>query len=120
MSDIKQICMHFITGNCKYGDKCTKAHVNSSPELLLDIEKKGTAVCIYHPSCKFTSEECKRLHIIDKNFNDINELRNYYQKIMEINTTNSEKITQINRIKKMIQYDLIFLKDSYEVLKKMN
>lgn len=116
MTDFKQICIHHINGNCKYGDKCTKVHTTSSPELLVEIEKKGPSLCAYYPNCKFNNNECKKIHIIDKNIEDINELTNYYNKIMLISTKDINKLRQIDRIKKLIKLDLDSLKDTYEVL----
>lgn len=117
MSDIKQICMHFLNGNCKYGDRCTKIHINSSPELLLDIDKKGTAICTYFPNCKFSSDDCKRIHVVAKNNGDINEFKNYYCKILEINTTDPGKLCQIDRVKRLVKHDLDFLKETYDCIR---
>lgn len=119
MTEIKQICVHHLNGNCKYENKCSKMHIQAYPELLSEIEKKGNAICMYHPNCKFTSEECKRIHVTERLDADMNELNKYYYKLLELKITDPEKIQQINRIKNMIKHDLFFIKDTYNVLTEM-
>jgi hypothetical protein len=121
MTEVKHVCVHFLSGNCKYGDRCTKAHTSSTPDLLLEIERKGTAICNYHPTCIFSSEDCKRLHVTSKNTinNEINEMKTYYNKLMEIQTTDQNKLYQIERIRSMIKLDLEFIKQTYDCLKSM-
>lgn len=119
MTEVKHVCVHFLSGNCKYGERCTKAHVNSSVELLNEIEKKGTAICNYHPTCIFTQEDCKRLHVEIRNNNEINEFRTYYNKVLDIQTTDPYKLSQIERIKMLVKMDLEFIKDTYECLSNM-
>jgi hypothetical protein len=116
MAEIKQICVHHLHGNCKYENKCSKMHIEPYPELFLEIEKKGNAVCMYYPNCKFNSDECKRIHIMERSDNNMNELSKYYYKLLELKLTDPEQIQQINRIKYMIQHDLMFIKDTYDVL----
>lgn len=119
MTEVKHICVHFLSGTCKYGERCTKLHVNSSPELLSEIERKGTALCNYHPTCIFSQEDCKRLHVTSKLNSEINEFKMYYNKILDIQTTDPYKLGQIERIKTLIKMDLDFMKDTYECLKSM-
>jgi hypothetical protein len=116
MTDTKQVCLHYLGGTCKYGEKCIKAHIHSSPEILIEMEKKGTIICNFYPNCVYTSSECKRLHVNARNGGDINDLCMYFFKIVEFNTNNKDKLDQINRIRKLIKHDLDFLKDTYNCL----
>ena len=118
MSETKQICSHYMSGNCKYGTTCTKIHVSPTVELLQEIEKKGPIICNYHPSCKFTSKECKKIHLDYENANekDITELRRLYMNIISMDSANSNAHSQVERVKAMIKYDVDFLRDTYECL----
>ena len=116
MTEVKQICVHYLNNSCRYGEFCTKAHVKSTPELLYDIEKKGTALCTYHPNCVFSSKDCKRIHVTVRNSSDINDLISYYFKIMDLETVDKDKMDQIERVRKLIKHDLEFIKDTYECL----
>lgn len=122
MSESKQICSHFMSGNCKYGLTCTKIHISPTVELLQEIEKKGTTVCNYHPNCKFSSKECKKIHVNYENNNekDIIELRKLYLSIISIDTNNEGAKKQIERVKAMVKYDIDFLKDTLECLSQQN
>jgi UDP-N-acetyl-D-mannosaminuronate dehydrogenase len=117
MTEIRQVCSHYMSGNCKYGSTCNKIHMSPTIELLQAIEKKGTSVCNYHPNCKFTADECKKLHIDYENANekDLNELKRLYLGIVNMNVDYIDQ-PQIERVKNMIKYDIEFLKDTYECL----
>lgn len=106
-----------MSGNCKYGQSCTKLHISPTVELLQEIEKKGPMVCNYHPNCKFTSKECKKIHVDYENANekDITELRRLYMSIISMEPTSSNS-GQIDRVRSIIKYDIDFLRDTYECL----
>jgi len=77
MTELRQVCSHFMSGNCKYGHSCTKIHITPTTEILQYIEEKGYSICNFYPHCKFTSNECKKLHI-DSDYlhdKDINEFK---------------------------------------------
>lgn len=118
MTEMKQICIHFLSGNCKYGPSCTKIHLTPSSDLLQEIEKKGPVVCNYYPNCKFTSSECKKLHIdVESQYEkDMSELRRLYIKIVNYETQEPYKLDQINRVKYMIKSDLELIKDTLTIL----
>jgi hypothetical protein len=120
MTETRQVCSHFMSGNCKYGQSCTKIHISPTVELLQEIEKKGPIVCNYHPNCKFTSKECKKIHVDYENTNekDITELRRLYMNIISMEQSNGSSRVQgqIDRVKAMIKYDIDFLRDTYECL----
>jgi hypothetical protein len=119
MTEIKQICIHYLNDNCKYGNKCNKVHTISTPELLDSIDKKGLIVCTYYPNCKFTSKECKKIHIPtfhNTEISDITDFNSYYYKIIEYKTDDLAKLALINNVKKLIKLDTEMLKDSYDTL----
>lgn len=118
MSDLKQICTHFMSGNCKYGHTCTKIHVSPNTELLQEIEKKGPILCNFYPNCKFNSTDCKKLHVDYENEweKEMIELRRIYLKIVNYNTNDSYKNNQIERAKFMVKHDLEMLKTTLACL----
>jgi hypothetical protein len=117
MTESKQLCIHHINGNCKYGLKCNKIHINPNLELLQEIEKKGPILCNFYPNCKFDDNECKKLHIdIDMYYlKEVLELKEIYAKIISFKTDDQVKLQQIERIKYMIKNDLSIIKDTWEI-----
>jgi hypothetical protein len=113
---VKQLCIHYINGNCKYGLKCNKLHINPNLELLQEIEKKGPILCNFYPNCKFDDIDCKKLHIDIDNYylKEILELKDIYSKIIFFKTEDPKQLHQIERIKYMIKGDLNILKDTWE------
>lgn len=118
MSELKQVCIHFMSGNCKYGNTCTKVHISPTTDILQEIEKKGPAICNFYPNCKFTSADCKKLHVDSEtpHEKELTELRKLYLKIVTFETTDSYKLSQIERIKYMIKSDLDLVKDTWTCL----
>lgn len=118
MSELRQICIHFMSGNCKYGNTCTKVHVIPNTDILQEIEKKGPTICNFYPNCKFTNADCKKLHIDSEtpSEKEVAELRRLYLKIVNLETTDSYKLSQIERIKYMIKCDLDMIKDTWTCL----
>ena len=112
---MSQVCNHFLTGICKYGERCTKAHVPPNPELLKEIDIKGTYICTFYPNCIFTSDKCRKLHVL-KNTTLIDDFKNNYNKVINFETNSREKQDQINKIKDMVRYDLMFIKHTYDML----
>lgn len=114
MSDLKQVCVHFMSGNCKYGNTCTKVHVCPTTDILQEIDKKGPSICNFYPNCKFNSNDCKKLHIDSENQyeKELTELRKLYLKLINYETTDFNKINQIERVKFMIKHDLELIKDT--------
>jgi len=122
MTELRQVCSHFMSGNCKYGHSCTKIHITPTTEILQYIEEKGYSICNFYPHCKFTSNECKKLHI-DSDYlhdKDINEFKKIYLKIINFETTNSHKLVQVERIKSMIKSDIELMKDTLICLSECN
>lgn len=119
MSDLKQVCIHFMSGTCKYGPTCTKVHVTPTSDILQEIEKKGPSICNYYPNCKFTRADCKKLHIDqDSQFEtqsekEFNEFRRNYFNIINLETSNQVKLNQIERIKFMVKTDMDMVKDTW-------
>jgi len=115
MSELKQICIHFLSGNCKYGNTCTKIHTSPSTELIQEIEKKGPIICNYYPNCKFTSSECKKIHINleNKYEKEMSEFKKLYLNIVQYDTIDELKIRQIDNIKFMIKHDLELLRNTW-------
>lgn len=122
MSELKQVCIHFMSGNCRYGSTCTKVHISPSVDILQEIEKKGTAICTFYPDCKFTSIDCKKLHIDSETRyeKELIELKKYYLNIVTFETTDPNKLNQIERIKFMIKGDLDIVKDTWTCLSECN
>lgn len=118
MTELKQVCVHFMGGNCKYGNTCTKVHVSPTSEILQEIEKKGPVICNFYPNCKFTSVDCKKLHIDFENSfeKELTELRKLYLRIVNFETTDQSKLAQIERIKFMIKSDIDMVKDTWTCL----
>lgn len=118
MSEIKQICVHYMSGNCKYGTTCTKLHVFPTTELLQEIEKKGSIICNFYPNCKFSNTECKKIHIDIENQYDkeLLELRRLYLNLVNYETKDSIKLNQIERVKFMIKHDIEMMKDTWNCL----
>lgn len=118
MSELKQVCIYFLSGNCKYGNNCTKVHITPTTNILNEIEKKGPTICNYYPNCKFSSIDCKKLHVDSESQHEkeITSLGKYYFKIIKYETTDQYKLGQIERIKYMIKNDLDILKDTWECL----
>lgn len=118
MTEVRQVCSHYLSGNCKYGVSCTKVHISPSIELLADIEKKGLVICNYYPNCKFDSESCKKLHIDCENQyeKDMSEFRKLYLNIMNVESDDSIKLEQIRQIKFMIDHDIFILRDTWKSL----
>lgn len=118
MAELKQVCIHFMSGNCKYGNTCTKVHVSPTTDILQEIEKKGPSICNFYPNCKFSNNDCKKLHVNvetpqEKEFN---ELKNFYFKIINFETGDPRIKGQIERIKFMIGSDLNIIKDTWECI----
>lgn len=115
MTDIRQICVHFLSGNCKYGNTCNKIHTTPTTDLLQEIEKKGPIICNFYPNCKFTSNECKKIHIDIENIyeKELLELRKLYLNIVNYETNDSRKLSQIDRVKFIIKNDIEMLKDTW-------
>lgn len=118
MGDTKQVCTHFMSGNCKYGSTCTKVHVSPTTELLHDIERKGSTICNFYPNCKFSNVDCKKLHIdIDNQYvKEIDEFKKLYIKITSFETNDQTKLNQIERIKFMIKNDLDIIRTTWEYI----
>lgn len=118
MAEMKQVCIHFMSGNCKYGNTCTKVHVSPNSELLQEIEKKGPAICNFYPNCKFTSVDCKKLHVDSETQyeKEMTELRKLYLKIVNYETTDPLHLAQIERVKFMIKHDIDMIKDTWSCL----
>ena len=114
MAELKQICVHYLSGNCKYGASCTKIHITPNTEVLQEIERKGPVVCNFYPNCKFTQSECKKLHIdIENQYEkEMTEMRRLYLKLVNYDTSDNFKNDQIERIKFMIKTDLELIKDT--------
>ena len=115
MAELKQICVHYLSGNCKYGATCTKVHICPSAETLQEIERKGPIICNFYPNCKFTQSECKKLHIDAENQyeKEMTELRRTYLTLINYDTKSDQrKIDQIDRVKFMIKSDLDLIKDT--------
>lgn len=115
MSELKQVCIHFMSGNCKYGHTCTKLHINPTSEILQEIEKKGPIICNYYPNCKFTNLDCKKLHIdIENQYEkEIIELKKLYLKIVNYDSNDPLKQSQKERIKYLIKSDIDMLRDTW-------
>lgn len=118
MSELKQVCLHFMSGNCKYGNICTKVHVSPTTDILQEIEKKGPSICNFYPNCKFTSMDCKKLHIDSENQyeKELSEFKKNYLKIVNFETTDLFKLGQIERIKCIFKSDFDIIKDTCECL----
>jgi len=116
--DLKQICIHFMSGNCKYGPTCTKIHVTPTTELLNEIDKKGPTICNFYPNCKFTNSECKKIHIDIENQceKEINDFRKLYLKLIYYDTNDEIKLDQIERIKFMVKSDFEIIKDTFQCI----
>jgi UDP-N-acetyl-D-mannosaminuronate dehydrogenase len=130
--EVKHVCTYFLHGSCKYKNKCNKIHLSPTTELLEDIEKKGTAICNFYPNCKFTKDECRRLHVDvnentenvengttvqDTNDNIINKIKELYITILKYeNNSDEAKVAQVNRIKYLMANDLDLLKNTVQCL----
>lgn len=114
MSDLKQVCIHFMSGNCKYGNSCTKVHVNPTSDILQEIEKKGYTICNFYPNCKFTSSDCKKLHVDSEGQfeKEMTELRKLYLNLVNYDTFDPIKLGQIERVKFMIKSDMEMIRDT--------
>lgn len=118
MTDLKQVCVHFMSGNCKYTNHCTKIHISPTTEILQEIERKGPVICNFYPNCKFTSNDCKKLHIDTENQyeKEMTELRKLYLNVVNKDTNNTIKQDQIERVKFMIKNDIDMIRDTWKCI----
>lgn len=118
MVEMKQVCVHFLSGNCKYGNACTRIHVSPTSDILKEIEKKGPVICNFYPKCKFNSNDCRKLHIDTENQyeKDFNEFKKFYLNIINYETSNQFKLNQIERIKSLVKNDLDIIKDTWSCI----
>ncbi len=118
MTELKQVCIHFLSGNCKYGNKCTRIHITPTTSILEEIEKKGPIICNFYPNCKFTNEDCKKIHIDTETYyeKELSDLRKLYLKIVNFDTNDIYKLQQIDKIKFMIKNDLDIIKLTWDCI----
>ena len=108
---MEQVCKHYQTGYCKFGEHCRKHHVN----IICKKENCNSKDCIErHPktckyftvgnACKF-DDSCSYLHVKRNENSDISEQNTLKEKVQEMEKKMEEAALKVehNELKEKVK-----------------